>query len=110
MCLFRVRGHAHQRRAQELVAQFVTTANLFGDVLIGQIGPEEFVVAGFDSTVNFRPRFGSAAPRADFVSVEEGAYEDGVWKPRRQLSGDEIFFGVRLPAEGTVVKLKLMKY
>jgi len=26
------------------------------------------------------------------------------------LSGDEIFFGVRLPAAGTVVKLRLMKY
>ena len=51
-----------------------------------------------------------AAPRADFVSVEEGACEGGVWKPRRQLSGDEIFFGVRLSAAGTVVKLKLMKY
>jgi hypothetical protein len=91
-------------------ARAAGTPKTTGRALIGQIGPEEFVVAGFDSTVNFRPRFGSAAPRADFVSVEEGAYEDGVWKPRRQLSGDEIFFGVRLPAEGTVVKLKLMKY
>ena len=86
------------------------TPRTSGRALVGQTGPQEFVVAGFDATVNFRPRFGSAAPRADFVSAEEGAYEAGVWKPRRQLSGDEIFFGLRLPAEGTVVKVKLMKY
>ena len=86
------------------------TPQTTGRVLIGQIGPEEFVVAGFDATVNFRPRFGSALPRADFVDVEEGAYEDGVWTPRRQLSGDQIFFGLRLPSDGSVVKVKLMKY
>ncbi len=91
-------------------ARAAGTPQTSGRALIGQIGPQEFVVAGFDTTVNFRPRFGSAAPRADFVSVEEGAYENGVWKPRRQLSGDEIFFGLRLPAEGAVVKVKLMKY
>ena len=81
-----------------------------GRALIGQIAPDEFVVAGFDTTVSFRPRFGSAAPRADFVRAEEGTYEGGTWKPRRQLSGDEIFFGLRLPAAGAVVKVKLMKY
>ncbi len=91
-------------------ARAAGTPHTTGRALIGQIGPEEFVVAGFDTTVSFRPKFGSASPRADFVSVEEGAYEDGVWKPRRQLSGDEIFFGLRLPPSGTVVKLKLMKY
>jgi hypothetical protein len=86
------------------------TLKTSGRALIGQIGPDEFVLAGFDTTVNFRSRFGSATPRADFVTVEEGAYEDGVWKPRRLLGGDEIYFGVRLPPDGIVVKVKLMKY
>ncbi len=91
-------------------ARAAGTPQTTGRALIGQIGDGEFVVAGFDTTVSFRPKWGSATPRADFVSVEEGGYEDGVWKARRQLSGDEIFFGLRLPASGTVVKLKLMKY
>jgi hypothetical protein len=91
-------------------ARAAGTPNRTGRVLIGQIGPQEFVVAGFDTTVNFRPRYGSAAPHADFVSAEEGTYEGGEWKPRRQLSGDEIFFGLRIPADGAVVKVKLMKY
>lgn len=91
-------------------ARAAGTPKTTGRVLIGQVGPEEFVIAGFDTTVNFRPKFGSSAPRADFVSAEEGAYENGVWKARRQLSGDEIFFGLRLPGAGTVVRVKLMKY
>lgn len=91
-------------------ARAAGTQRKTGRVLIGQTGPEEFVIAGFDTTVSFRPRFGSAAPRADYVSAQEGAYENGVWKPRRELSGDEIFFGLRIPPDGAVVKVKLMKY
>lgn len=91
-------------------ARAAGTPKKSGRAIIGQLGPQEFVVAGFDTTVTFRPRYGSAAPRADFVSAEEGAYEGGQWKPRRQLSGDEIFFGLRIPSEGAVVKVKLMKY
>jgi hypothetical protein len=91
-------------------ARAAGTQRKSGRVLIGQIAPEEFVIAGFDSTISFRPRYGSAAPRADFVSAEEGVYEGGVWKPIRQLSGDEIFFGLRIPPSGAVVKVKLMKY
>jgi hypothetical protein len=91
-------------------ARAAGTPKKSGRVLIGQTGPEEFVVAGFDSTVSFRPRYGSAAPRADFVSAEEGYYEGGEWKALRQLSGDEIYFGLRIPGGGAVVKVKLMKY
>jgi hypothetical protein len=91
-------------------ARAAGTKDNSGRVLIGQTGPTEFVVAGFDATINFRPRYGSPAPRADFVSAEEGYYQNGEWKARRQLSGDELFFGLRIPAEGTVVKVKLMKY
>ncbi len=91
-------------------ARAAGTKGKTGRVLIGQTGPEEFVIAGFDTTVNFRPRYGSQKPRADFVSAEEGVYDNGAWKPRRQLSGDEIFFGLRIPPGGAVVKVKLMKY
>lgn len=91
-------------------ARAAGTARQSGRVLIGQLAPQEFVVAGFDTTVSFRPRYGSSAPRADFVSAEEGYYEGGAWKALRQLSGDEIFFGLRIPASGTVVRVKLMSY
>ena len=91
-------------------ARAAGTPKTSGRVLIGQTGPEEFVIAGFDSTINFRPRYGSSAPRADFVSAEEGYYNNGEWKSVRQLSGDQLFFGLRIPGNGAVVKVKLMKY
>jgi hypothetical protein len=91
-------------------ARAAGTPKTSGRVLIGQLAPTEFVIAGFDATVSFRPRFGSAAPRADFVSVEEGFYEGAEWKSLRQLSGDEIYFGIRIPSDGTIVRVKLMKY
>lgn len=91
-------------------ARAAGTEKKTGRVLIGQTGPDEFVVAGIDATVSFRPRYGSEATHADFVSAEQGYYQGGVWKPRRQLSGDEIYFGLRMPGSGAVVKVKLMKY
>jgi hypothetical protein len=91
-------------------ARAAGTEKKSGRVLIGQTGPGEFFVAGFDATISFRPRYGSAAPRADFVSAEQGSFEGGAWKPRRQLSGDELFFGLRIPAGGAVVKVRLMEY
>ena len=91
-------------------ARAAGTPRTSGRVLIGQTGPDAFVVAGFDSAVSFRPRYGSSKTHADFVSAEEGYYEGGAWKPLRQLSGDEIFFGLRLPAQGAVVKVRLMQY
>jgi hypothetical protein len=91
-------------------ARAAGTPRKSGRVFIGQTAPDEFVVAGLDATISFRGPYGSAKPRADFVSAEEGRYEAGEWKPRRQLSGDQIFFGLRLSAAGSVVKVKLMKY
>ena len=91
-------------------ARAAGTSKISGRVLVGQLAPTEFVIAGFDAAVSFRARFGSAQPRADFVSVEEGFYEGSEWKSLRQLSGDEIYFGIRIPAAGTIVKVKLMKY
>ena len=91
-------------------ARAAGTPKKSGRVLIGQTGPEEFFIAGFDTTISFRPRYGSSSPRADFVRAEQGTYEGGVWKPIRELSGDEIFFGLRIPSSGAIVKVKLMKY
>ena len=79
-------------------------------MLIRQLPPTEFVIVGFDATVSFRPSFGATVPRTDFVSVEEGYYEGAEWKVLRQLSGDEIYFGIQIPSAGTIVKVKVMKY
>jgi hypothetical protein len=81
-----------------------------GRAMIAEIAPDEFVVIGFDSRVSFAPRRGARQSAAQFVWVEEGKFEGGEWKPARRLNGDETFFGVSLPAQGTMLRVKLMSH
>ncbi len=86
------------------------TKNETGRALIGQLGPNEFLILGFDALVQFRPPQGAKETTAQFLRVEEGSYENGVWKMSRQLNGDEAFFGLLLPSTGTTLRVTLMKY
>jgi hypothetical protein len=87
-----------------------------GRVLIAEVGPAEFVLAGFDVRVNFRPKRGLPAPGqrkpgdgGRFILVEEGRYQDGQWRVRRQLNGDQTDFGLNLPKNGAVYHAVLEK-
>jgi hypothetical protein len=63
--------------------------------------------------VEFRPVQGSDYTAAQLVSNEQGVYEDGVWKTTAQgqtAQGDYTGPIVNLPANGALVKVKLMKY
>ncbi|MGA2119838.1 MAG: DUF5597 domain-containing protein [Bryobacteraceae bacterium] len=85
-----------------------------GRVLIGELGPDELLILGFDSTVQLRPVQGSAYTAAQFLLVEEGYYDqDGAWKmtdPGHTAQGDYDPPMVTLPARGAVVRIKLMRY
>jgi hypothetical protein len=85
-----------------------------GRVLIGELGPDELLILGFDSTVQFRPVQGSAYTAAQFLLVEEGYYDpNGAWKMTdlgQTAQGDYDPPMVTLPARGAVVRVKLMRY
>ena len=49
-------------------------------VLVGELGPDEFLIMGFNAAVDIRPTVGSGFTAAQFLQVEEGVYENGVWK------------------------------
>jgi len=81
--------------------------------LIAEVGPDEFLVMGFGSSVEFRPVQGSAYTAAQLVAEETGEYVDGVWKatgPALKAQGDYTGPMVNLPAGGSMVKVKLMRY
>lgn len=42
------------------------------------------------------------------MRVEEGQFDSGLWKMKRLWNGDEIDYGVRLPQQGAILKVKLM--
>ena len=81
-----------------------------GRSMIAEIAPDEFVIIGFDTRVRFEPRRGSKLRNAQFLWVEEGKFENGVWKPARRLNGDESFFSLSLPASGAILRAKLVSY
>jgi beta-galactosidase GanA len=73
-----------------------TTAR--GGGIIIQLGADEYIIAGSGLIVTFRS-LNSQRPIAGILSIDEGVYEQGVWKPGRRLNGDQSHQGrhVRLP-------------
>jgi len=46
----------------------------------GRVGANEFLIMGFNAAADFRPTVGSGFTAAQFLQVEEGIYDNGVWK------------------------------
>ncbi len=81
-----------------------------GRVLVGQLGPDEFLIMGFDADLEFRPAWGSHFAGAQFVEVEEGVYENGVWKRTEIRNGDFSDRGIVLSSRGAMVRAKAIRY
>ena len=81
-----------------------------GRSMVAVVAPDEFILMGFDTRLRFEPRRGSRSPKAQFLWVEEGTYENGSWKPIRRLNGDETFFELSLPPQGAILRVKLMTF
>ena len=81
--------------------------------MVAELSPDEFLVMGFESSVEWRPVQGSDFTAAQFISVEEGSFENGVWKRTvlgRTSQGDFAGPTVGLPAQGALIRVKLMRY
>ncbi len=68
----------------------------------------QFLVTGFYSRVDFRPA--DAARQRQFLRVEEGAYEKGVFKPVRVWNGDETDWGLNFGADPVVLRVSVATY
>jgi hypothetical protein len=89
-------------------AQPVTAAAPTGRALVAQIGDNQFLVAGYYCRVDFRPT--AADQRRQFLRVDEGTYENGVFKFIRILNGDETDNGLNLRAEPIALRVSLGVY
>jgi hypothetical protein len=79
-------------------------------VLLAQVQPDEFLILGFDSTLDFRPPVISGHKEGRFVQIEEGLYQDGVWTPAKsqpEVSARSPARGLTLPKEGALLRVKL---
>jgi hypothetical protein len=69
---------------------------------------DEFLIIGFDTSVQFRPMRGSGYTGAQLLQAEEGVYENGVWKPTMIRGGS--LRSLRLPPAGAMIRVKLIRY
>jgi beta-galactosidase GanA len=81
-----------------------------GGALIGELAPDEFLVTGFHSRVDFSLTDPSRGEKMQFARVEEGVYENGVWKFIRVWNGDQTDWGLNFTSVPQVLRVRLATY
>jgi hypothetical protein len=105
---------------------------LIGRALIGQLKENQFLVAAYRCTVDFRPAATEEQQRSpqyavgkgqipsaridgkwvhrQFLRVEEGSYENGAFKFARILNGDQTDYGLEFKDDPGVLRVSLATY
>ena len=83
------------------------TKDAHGSVLIARLGKSEFLVTGVDASVIFHLPGKLPWMHSEFLTVEQGTYENGVWKPQRLLNGDETDRGLTFHEKPEYVRVKM---
>ena len=81
-----------------------------GRALVVQTGENEFVVAGYFCRVDFRVRDAGPADQREYLRVEEGGYQAGVFQPVRIWNGDQTDWGLNFSSAPQVLRVKLGTY
>ncbi len=81
-----------------------------GAALVAQLGPDEFLVTGIDARVVFHLLGKLPDVHSQVVSAEQGAYDNGIWKPLRLLNGDEGDNGTSFSQKPEVVRVRLGRF
>jgi hypothetical protein len=86
------------------------TKDAHGTALVMQLGPDEFLLTGIDSSVVFHLPGKQPWIRSEILSAEQGVYENGEWKPSRLLNGDETDRGLQFHGASEVVRVKMNRF
>jgi Domain of unknown function (DUF5597)/Glycosyl hydrolases family 35 len=86
------------------------TKDAHGSAVVAQIGPDEFLVTGIDASVSFHLPGKLPWMRSEILSAEQGAYDNGVWKPLRLWNGDETDRGLCFHQQPEVVRVRLGRF
>jgi hypothetical protein len=87
------------------------TSDHHGRALVAQLGPAEFLVAGFDASVSFHLPGNLPGLRMNILRAEEGHYKNGAWRFLRIWNGDQTDRGLNFRHPGTtVVRVRLAKF
>jgi beta-galactosidase GanA len=77
-----------------------------GGALIGELGPDEFLVTGYHCRVSFDLR----DRKMQYARVEEGFYDKGEWKFVRLWNGDQTDWGLNFTSVPQVLRVRLATY
>ena len=86
------------------------TKGAHGAALVAQLGPDEFLVTGFDASISFHLPGKLPWMRSQLISAEQGIYENGVWNPLRLWNGDETDRGLCFHEKPEVVRVHLGRF
>jgi hypothetical protein len=86
------------------------TKDAHGAALVAQLAPDEFLVTGVDASITFHLPGKLPWIRSEILSAEQGAYENGVWKPLRLWNGDETDRGLCFYEKPMVVRVKMQRF
>jgi len=76
-----------------------------GGAAIAQISPDEFLVIGQRVRVRMEPAAGTSGM---LLRAEQGRFDDqGRWVMERVWNGDQVDYGLNLPAEPVMLKVKM---
>jgi hypothetical protein len=91
------------------------TKDFHGRALVAQVGPDEFLVTGFDTSVAFHIPGRLPGLRMQILKAEEGRFQedgagDSVWKPLRLWNGDETDRGLNFRKAPTWVRIQVGRF
>jgi len=78
-----------------------------GRALVAKTGENQFLVTGAFCRIDFKAASGG---QRDFLRVEEGGYEQGVFHPARIWNGDETDWGLDFRSAPQVLRVQLGTY
>ena len=81
-----------------------------GRMLLATLGENEFLVTGYMGRVDFKIADAASGAQRDFLRVEEGSYEGGVFRPVRIWNGDETDWGLNFGSAPQVLRVQLGTY
>jgi len=82
-------------------------AEPIGRALVASLGENQFLVTGLHSRVDFRVANPASGRQREFLRVEEGMYESGVFRPTRLWNGDQTDWGLNFTSAPQVLRVTL---
>jgi beta-galactosidase GanA len=81
-----------------------------GRALFAQLGDNRFLVAGFFCRVDFQVSDAASGKQRQFLRVEEGTYENGIFRPVRIWNGDQTDWGLNFTSAPQVLRVWVGTY